>query len=106
MASRLTFFQYTKNLLGIFETDFTLHFHLLKEEAAFKQTSAQGHLSFVCLLGFYLHFSYIRMINPNAVCKSGMSLEIHYLTLCGFLLIKINGTGDETNLNLLSIYVH
>lgn len=56
MASRLTFFQYTKNLLGIFETDFTLHFHLFKEEAAFKQISAQGHLSLSVCWDFIFTF--------------------------------------------------
>lgn len=36
----MTLFQCTRSLPGIFETDVTLHFHLLKEEAAFRQISA------------------------------------------------------------------
>ncbi|XP_074992573.1 small ribosomal subunit protein mS27 isoform X1 [Calonectris borealis] len=40
------------------------YYSRFKEAAAYKDTNAQGHLSFVCLLGFSLHFSYIKMVNP------------------------------------------
>lgn len=55
---------------GIFENNVTLHFHFPKQEAAtYKDINAQGHLSLVCLLEFYLHFSYIKLITPVPFAK-------------------------------------
>ncbi|KAF4803000.1 28S ribosomal protein S27, mitochondrial [Turdus rufiventris] len=55
------------------------YYRKFKEATTYKDINAQGHLSLVCLLEFYLHFSYIKLITPVPFAKVELYSKLHSL---------------------------